>query len=739
MAPIVKETDSTVATTTTSAPAAPALKSPNETPTRPQPVALEIPVTVNGARTVDGSDKREPFSETTQTVLVFAHGAVVRVTTPLVSGQLIFLTNEKTKKEVVCQVVKSKSSGSASGYVELQFTEPAPGFWGLRMPSAPVTPSAPPAPLPRPAAPAAPTAPKAISPAPPLEPKPVVPKPDEPVATAPPPAPAQPTVIPTPSPVLAQPEPVSAQPAVPTLPTPPVSVPPPPVAVIPEPPPVRVLPPAPVSTLPAAISTDNPTAPDKHTPPVAPPALRDYSKEIDALFSSPQAPTSHPAPSPDAEHKVTPASSSPSSEELKLQAARLQAQLGSMLFTESAAVPPSAPAPPATSQPGMLVPDVAKKVLETAHEEPKPVVKTEPKPAPPVHKPILTSHSAEDEEVKIPSWLAPLSYNSEPSLAEPPASSSGSMESSPETSAGTEESSDIFATESYERPQAAVFGGQLLDESSAQGAGLSSSGSKKGLFLGLAAAAVLVAGGGFWYFHQSPSGTSSTVASVKPLSAPPSASLAPASNPLATHTVSTPAPQLVNPAPASPQPVKNSEHVTSPAASPAPAERKTSNPAPQTAVEPEPPNESPLGEVHLAAPVVNRGRASQQSSEALPSIDGSAANPGGEAFSALASSNQKQPAAPLPVGGEVTPAQLIKSVPPVYPQLAKSQRISGNVQIDALIDASGNVAGVKVLSGPGVLHLAALEAVKQWKYKPALLDGQPTSVHLTITVQFRNQ
>ena len=729
MAPIVKETDSTVATTTTSAPAAPALKSPNETPTRPQPVALEIPVTVNGARTVDGSDKREPFSETTQTVLVFAHGAVVRVTTPLVSGQLIFLTNEKTKKEVVCQVVKSKSSGSASGYVELQFTEPAPGFWGSRMPSAPVAPSAPPTPLPRPTVPATPAAPKAISPAPPLEPKPVVPKPDEPVATAPPPAPAQPTVIPPPSPVLTQPEAVSAQPVAPTLPTPPVSVPPPPV---------RVLPPAPVSTLPAAISTDNPTAPDTHTPPVAPPALRDYSKEIDALFSSPQASTSHPAPSPDAEHKVTPASSAPSSQELKLQAARLQAQLGSMLFTESAAAPPSAPAPPATSQPEMLVPDVAKKVLEAAHEETKPVIKTEPKPAPPFHKPILTSHSAEDEEVKIPSWLAPLSHNSEPSLAEPPASSSGSMESSPETSAGAEESSD-FAAESYERPQVAVFGGQLLDESSAEKAGLSPSGSKKGLFLGLAAAAVLVAGGGFWYFRQSPSGTSSTVASVKPLSAPSSASLAPASNPPATHTVSTPAPPLVNPAPPSPQPVKNSEHVTSPAASPTPPERRTSNPAPQTAAEPEPTDESPLGEVHLAAPVVNRGRASQQSSEALPSIDGSVANPGGEAFSALASSNQRQPAAPLPVGGEVTPAQLIKSVPPVYPALAKSQRISGNVQIDALIDASGNVAGVKVISGPGVLHLAALEAVKQWKYKPALLDGQPTSVHLTITVQFRNQ
>src|SRR5437879_1512044 len=99
-----------------------------------QPVALEIAVTVNGARAVEGSDKREPFSETTQTVLVFGNGAVIRLTSTVAPGQLLFLTNEKTKKEVVCQVVKSKNYRSVSGYVELEFTEPAVGFWGMRFP-----------------------------------------------------------------------------------------------------------------------------------------------------------------------------------------------------------------------------------------------------------------------------------------------------------------------------------------------------------------------------------------------------------------------------------------------------------------------------------------------------------------------------------------------------------------------------------------------------------------------------
>ena len=99
-----------------------------------QPVALEVPVSVNGARAVEGSEKREPFSEATTTVLVLARGAVIRLSSSVAPGQLLFLTNEKTKKEVVCQVVKSKNYRSASGYVELEFTEPVLGFWGMRFP-----------------------------------------------------------------------------------------------------------------------------------------------------------------------------------------------------------------------------------------------------------------------------------------------------------------------------------------------------------------------------------------------------------------------------------------------------------------------------------------------------------------------------------------------------------------------------------------------------------------------------
>src|SRR5579859_6132732 len=100
-----------------------------------QPIALEVPITVNGAKALEGTEKREPFSETTTTVLILANGAVLRLSASVEPGQRLSLTNEKTKKEIICQVVKSKSARTASGYVEVEFTQPVQGFWGTRFPS----------------------------------------------------------------------------------------------------------------------------------------------------------------------------------------------------------------------------------------------------------------------------------------------------------------------------------------------------------------------------------------------------------------------------------------------------------------------------------------------------------------------------------------------------------------------------------------------------------------------------
>src|ERR1700674_4058100 len=135
MPPIAKENELLTATPEAAVRTASPAALSGESAVKQQPVALEVAVTVNGARAVDGSDKREPFSESTKTVLVFGNGAVIRLSSSVAPGQLLFLTNEKTKKEVVCQVVKSKNYRSLSGYVELEFTESVVGFWGMRFPS----------------------------------------------------------------------------------------------------------------------------------------------------------------------------------------------------------------------------------------------------------------------------------------------------------------------------------------------------------------------------------------------------------------------------------------------------------------------------------------------------------------------------------------------------------------------------------------------------------------------------
>lgn len=90
-----------------------------------------------------------------------------------------------------------------------------------------------------------------------------------------------------------------------------------------------------------------------------------------------------------------------------------------------------------------------------------------------------------------------------------------------------------------------------------------------------------------------------------------------------------------------------------------------------------------------------------------------------------------------PVGGKVQEARLVKSVAPVYPSAAKLARVSGDVTMDAVIDSSGNVTDVRVILGPPLLQDAAIDALREWKYEPARLDGQPTSTHLRVTLKFR--
>jgi protein TonB len=65
--------------------------------------------------------------------------------------------------------------------------------------------------------------------------------------------------------------------------------------------------------------------------------------------------------------------------------------------------------------------------------------------------------------------------------------------------------------------------------------------------------------------------------------------------------------------------------------------------------------------------------------------------------------------------------------------------VAGDVRVDALIDSTGRVTTMKVVAGPSLLQQAAMDALRQWKYQPATLDGKPVAMHLTVTIQFRLQ
>ena len=108
--------------------------------TKPLPkvnaVAHEVQVRATGARPGNFAGERELFTESTSTVLVFERGAVIRLAAAVAPGQLLFLTNEETKREVVAQVMRKRTFRPTECYVELEFTEPAPGFWGMEFSAA---------------------------------------------------------------------------------------------------------------------------------------------------------------------------------------------------------------------------------------------------------------------------------------------------------------------------------------------------------------------------------------------------------------------------------------------------------------------------------------------------------------------------------------------------------------------------------------------------------------------------
>ena len=93
---------------------------------------------------------------------------------------------------------------------------------------------------------------------------------------------------------------------------------------------------------------------------------------------------------------------------------------------------------------------------------------------------------------------------------------------------------------------------------------------------------------------------------------------------------------------------------------------------------------------------------------------------------------------PVRVGGNVSAPTIVSRVEPDYTEIARKARISGIVIIEAVIDRQGNVTEARILKPlPMGLDQQALAAIKQWKFRPGRLNGQPVPVYYNLTVNFR--
>jgi protein TonB len=139
-----------------------------------------------------------------------------------------------------------------------------------------------------------------------------------------------------------------------------------------------------------------------------------------------------------------------------------------------------------------------------------------------------------------------------------------------------------------------------------------------------------------------------------------------------------------------------------------------------------------------SAPSVGKSQ-SQDESAAPPPISVAAVSANDSNLTSLVSSaSAPRPSLATPkISQGVLQGLLIKRVQPKYPPAALAVRAQGAVQIEATITKEGNVVSPKVLSGDPVLARAAIDAVKQWRYKPYYLDGEPVEIQTQITINFK--
>jgi len=277
-----------------------------------------------------------------------------------------------------------------------------------------------------------------------------------------------------------------------------------------------------------------------------------------------------------------------------------------------------------------------------------------------------------------------------------------------------------------------TFGGANVAEESGGG-------SKRILFGLVAAVLVCVAGYFGWnHFRTAPSETpvQMPVAASSPA---PTASTPQPIKPSATSSGSLAAPvqtAVTNP----PSRVEEDDSADTAESSLRNSGKSTSGPGVSSGKSPEPvkPADAPLIVKGGAAPSLHTKTVAADTP--APSVIGMQATGSGGALSNLVPNNAnslKPMLQSVNISQGVSQGLLMKKVSPVYPRAALAMHIEGIVEVMATISKNGDITTVKVLSGDPQLTRSAVDAVKQWKYKPYLLNGEPVEIQTQVTISFK--
>jgi protein TonB len=287
-----------------------------------------------------------------------------------------------------------------------------------------------------------------------------------------------------------------------------------------------------------------------------------------------------------------------------------------------------------------------------------------------------------------------------------------------------------------------------------------SGGSKK--VFAIAALAMIAVAGAYYYVSEHPENAPAFLQKYinRQASPVPDRAQVPVQvQPHASAPATAPAPTIVTPAESSTQttdsetsssPVESIETVAVPHHATTEGKPSPAKTAPTTTVAPngKAPNSAPAPENKVlavaksASPVKSEASAPEIVQPPAASVFGVGSAAADEEIAGIAGAagaTMPKPAAPgaMKISQGVTQGLLIKRVPPSYPQAAKQMHIQGTVQLQANIGKDGSVTSVKALSGEAVLSHAAIDAVKQWKYKPYTLNNEPVEIQTQITVNFK--